>query len=321
MSFVYKQLTTADTVVTPFAVNKGFSFQGKSQLLSSTVNIDVFRGTLPTQSLFNSQSFSSTGYYNNQFEDLVFKSIEHLYFSNYLTKSSGDNVATASFNIDGTISGEENTTNNYNFLSNTLIPNRSFPTSSNILGVISIPSDIFGEYVSPGTFELSNGIARFYDDKNGNVLFDRPTGQDQHVGNIIYEHGIIIFTEPTASHNPQYNIANYSLDYYGYELTLDELLSDSNLSCSFSSSTTIYETQFICKLRESEYNFSTNPTLISGSNGEPYHYVSSSYFTPYITAVGLYNQDYELIAVGKLAQPVLKSDINDTNIIVNLDMF
>ena len=321
MSFVYKQLTTADTVVTPFVVNKKFSYQGKTQLSSSNVNIDVFRGTQPTESLFNSSSFNSTGYYNNQFEDLIFSSIKHLSYSNYLHTSSGDPVSTASFNIDGTISGVKNTTNNYNFLSDTLVQNREFPSQSGLFGVISIPSDIFGEYIFPGSFRLSNGVGSFYDDGAGNLMFDRPTGPDQHMGNIIYEHGMIIITSPTASHNPQYDIANYSIDYYGYELTLDGLLNSSNLTCSFSSSTTIYEAQFVCKMRESEYNFSVNPTLISGSTGEPYHFVSSSYFTPYITTVGLYNQNYELIAVGKLSQPLLKSDINDTNIIVNLDMY
>lgn len=321
MSFVYKQLTTADTVVTPFVVNKKFSYQGKTQFSSSNVNIDVFKGTLPTESLFNSSSFNSTGYYDNQFEDLVFSSIKHLYYSNYLLTASGDLVSTASFNIDGTITGIRSTTNNYNFLSDTLVQNRQFIDKSTELGVISIPSDIFGEYIFPGSFRLSNGLANFYDDGAGNLLFDRPTGQDQHMGNIIYEHGMIIITTPTASHNPQYDIANYSSDYYGYELPLNALLKSNNLTCSFSSSTTIYEAQFICKMRESEYNFSVNPSLISGSTGEPYHFVSSSYFTPYITTVGLYNQNYDLIAVGKLSQPVLKSDINDTNIIVNLDMY
>ena len=66
---VYKQLTTADTIVTPFEVNKSFTFQGKNNFSSSNVNIDLLIGTLPTQSLFNSSSFSTTGLYNNQFQD------------------------------------------------------------------------------------------------------------------------------------------------------------------------------------------------------------------------------------------------------------
>ena len=53
---VYKQLTTADTIVTPFEVNKSFTFQGRSNFSASNVGIDLLIGTLPTQSLFNSSS-------------------------------------------------------------------------------------------------------------------------------------------------------------------------------------------------------------------------------------------------------------------------
>ena len=40
-----------------------------------------------------------------------------------------------------------------NYLSNTLEASRIFPTASgDEIGVISIPSNLFGEYIMPGTF-------------------------------------------------------------------------------------------------------------------------------------------------------------------------
>ena len=45
-----------------------------------------------------------------------------------------------------------------------------------------------------------------------------------------------------------------------------------------------------------------------------------SFFSPYITTVGLYNEAQELLAVGKLAQPVPTSTLTDMHIIINLDM-
>ena len=49
------------------------------------------------------------------------------------------------------------------------------------------------------------------------------------------------------------------------------------------------------------------------------HFATASYFDPYITTVGLYNNDQELIAVGKLAQPLPTSKTTDTTILVNID--
>jgi hypothetical protein len=58
---------------------------------------------------------------------------------------------------------------------------------------------------------------------------------------------------------------------------------------------------------------------MSGSNGNLYGYATSSYFDPYITTVGLYNENQDLIAVAKLSQPLPSSRTTDTNIIINLD--
>ena len=51
-----------------------------------------------------------------------------------------------------------------------------------------------------------------------------------------------------------------------------------------------------------------------------YDFLTGSYFQPYITTVGLYNNANELVAVGKLAQPLQRSDTTDTTILVNLDL-
>jgi hypothetical protein len=87
------------------------------------------------------------------------------------------------------------------------------------------------------------------------------------------------------------------------------------------SSYRIYENQYKCTVRENEFNFSQNPTLISGSsnNGTIYDFATGSYFDPFVTTVGLYNNNYDLLAVAKLAQPLPLSAITDMNILVNLD--
>ena len=55
-------------------------------------------------------------------------------------------------------------------------------------------------------------------------------------------------------------------------------------------------------------------------SGELYGFVTSSYFSPYVTTVGMYNNKKELLAVAKLAQPLPLSPTTDTSIIINLDI-
>jgi hypothetical protein len=94
-----------------------------------------------------------------------------------------------------------------------------------------------------------------------------------------------------------------------------------NITCSFQSSRTIFETQYKCTIRPDEFTFSLNPSLISGSTeGTVYSFVTCSYFSPYVTTVGLYDEAQNLLAVGKLSQPLPTSATTDTTILVNIDM-
>jgi len=136
---------------------------------------------------------------------------------------------------------------------------------------------------------------------------------NENVGNIIYEHGMAIFT------NQGLPIRNLTLN--------------ANVTCSFKSAFTIYETQYKCTARESEFNFSLNPSISSGSTAYSssigtfytpseflYDYATGSYFSPYISTIGMYDDDQNLLAVAKLAQPIQSSPTTDTTILVNLDL-
>ena len=57
----------------------------------------------------------------------------------------------------------------------------------------------------------------------------------------------------------------------------------------------------------------------TASIGKPKDFATGSYFEPYITTVGLYDENYQLLAVGKLAQPLQSSPTTDTTILVNID--
>jgi hypothetical protein len=310
---IFKPFITSDVIVSPFKVNKSFTFTG-NELTGSNVQIDRFLGKNITASLWVSGS-NNTGYITTQSSQLVYRSIKELYYSNYIGGDNGAPAATASFNNDGTITGLAYTPNYYNYLSNTLTASRYFPTGSNeIVTVISIPSNLFGEYLNPGTISITSASLNLYDDGLGNLI-----SASKKVGDVIYEHGIITITNSGTT---------------SYSSTLPNNFYSGSLTCSFESTVTIHETQYKCTIRENEFNFSNNPSLISGSaaisngsgslfpqpgSGKLNDNVTGSYFSPYITTIGLYNNNKELLAVAKLAQPLPVSSVTDTSILINFD--
>jgi len=76
---------------------------------------------------------------------------------------------------------------------------------------------------------------------------------------------------------------------------------------------------YFCDVRSGEFNHSQNPSFFTGSNAE---LVNSSFKTEpvtYITTVGLYNNNNELLAVAKLSKPFKKDPNTEALIKVRLD--
>ena len=71
--------------------------------------------------------------------------------------------------------------------------------------------------------------------------------------------------------------------------------------------------------RSSEFNYSENPSFITGSTGEVLYSSFISNPQVYITTVGLYNDNNELLAVAKLSRPLLKDFTKEALIRVKLD--
>jgi len=82
----------------------------------------------------------------------------------------------------------------------------------------------------------------------------------------------------------------------------------------------IYENEIRCKIGENDFNMSTNPTITTDNSGSLRDFATSSFFAPYVTTVGLYNERNELLVVAKLAKPLSLSSTTDTTIIVKYDL-
>jgi len=81
----------------------------------------------------------------------------------------------------------------------------------------------------------------------------------------------------------------------------------------------VTSTHYFVRVKNAEYNFSNNASYVTGSVGQ----IAQSTFVgdpkTYITTVGLYNDQQELLAVAKLSKPLLKSFQREALIRVKLD--
>ena len=301
-----KTLTSKDVIVTPFTVHKQFSYSGE---VPNYNNGDIFFVLFRYKDyLFNSGEFDTGS------KALVGHSLNQLFYANY-GEGTGKikEATTASFNPDGTITGEFSTTNYINSPQSIYDLRYFYKDSPSIdNGVLSIPYIKYGEAIKPGSFSASFDIGVPYDvtdDGEGNIINKNDGTQ---VGNIFYNSGIVTY-----------------IPYDGSGITTSGKI----ISPKWQSTTTIYETQYKCTINPPEYNFSLNETLMSGSSAFTYNsssyyqpqgdalvdFATGSIFNPYVTGVGLYNDNQELLAIAKLAKPLPTSTTSDITIVINLD--
>ena len=81
----------------------------------------------------------------------------------------------------------------------------------------------------------------------------------------------------------------------------------------------VSSTHYFCRVKNSRFNKSNNPTWSSGSSTLPLEIFRDGKEKTYITTVGLYDDSDDLLAVAKLSQPILKSRSREALIKVKLD--
>jgi len=133
--------------------------------------------------------------------------------------------------------------------------------------------------------------------------------QTNRVGNIFYKNGNVIISDFRKRYN-KIGIGDGSQNYSG-----------SGFNLKFNSTQTIYEHEIICRTKPNEFNLTLNPTIrVNNSlrSERPKDFVTGS-FSPYITTIGLYNDNYQLVAVAKMSSPIPKRDDIPMNFVIRFD--
>ena len=120
----------------------------------------------------------------------------------------------------------------------------------------------------------------------------------------------VIGLTPNRSSTPASNYFNANLMFTAIK---------SGESFTMNSQETITSDFIFCRSRNSEFNYSTNPSFISGSTGQVAFTNFINNPQVYMTTVGMYNDANECIAVAKLSTPLLKDFTKESLIRVKLD--
>ena len=86
----------------------------------------------------------------------------------------------------------------------------------------------------------------------------------------------------------------------------------------FANTTELNSTIYFCRANASDFNYSSNPTYLSKSQIRVKETREDSPVS-YITTVGLYGANNELLAVAKLSEPLKKTPANEFTLRVRLD--
>jgi hypothetical protein len=141
----------------------------------------------------------------------------------------------------------------------------------------------------------------------------------QAVGHIYYQAGIAVLTASV------FNSANFSgSSTLSNSITgstiqqLSDVLRYRTQNIQFNNTTELNSTIYFCRASHNEFNYSSNPTYLSSSKIVVKN-SSTDIPVSYITTVGLYSADNELLAVAKLSEPIRKDPTNELTVRVRLD--
>ena len=335
---MFKNIDPNNKSIKPYKVYKDFtlthnqSASGHVVLRASNTSTFNFQtGSAASQSFGNYNSYTKK-YSLGTFYDIPnWHSINKLYYKN----------STAPFEVFGG--------------NNNKIQKRQLHDTARIF---TIPQNLFGEKVKPGSIELedtSNGKTFIIKDDGDGNLYDNafsasfaayksggfsqfPTaakGSGSQVGNVFYEHGIMVITDTGSyydvgtgtGHELKYKATHTNYEYeYMVNAAVGEFNSSTNISTTFQRSGSVTLTEGTVSMSrfmppgDQPINgvgtFKTSYNAASKYEG----FTTHSLFKPYVTTIGLYNDDNELLVVGKLARAIKLSDDYETNFIVRFDI-
>lgn len=192
--------------------------------------------------------------------------------------------------------------------------------------VINISRSRYKEALRPGSFSLKlsfNGTTYLLKDDSNTSSITRFIGENRYynilegsnpnpVGFLFPDLNIIIInaTSSISAAIPPITATNNHLRIY------NSILEGADFRLQ--SSETVSSRFFFTRIKNGEFNYTTNPSIID-DNGNLLYVTLINNPQTYITTVGMYNDNNELLAVAKLSKPLVKDFTKEALIRIKLD--
>lgn len=217
----------------------------------------------------------------------------------YVINKSSDTI---SLIVDGVV----DTTTSYAFRGNTNNNRDILIGSRNVLNTEPNFSGSISQFRIHKTTLSSNQISSLSDNSpSGSAL------QRKEVGYVFYKQGMVIVSDPRYRYQNMF-LGNGDWNYTNRDFQLN-----------YRATKQVEEVSILCEIKRNEYNVSSNASLRVGGTDEDNRLipmVTGSDFRPYITQIGLYNDNGDLLALGKLGSPLKKRQDVDVTINVKFDI-
>lgn len=181
-----------------------------------------------------------------------------------------------------------------------------------------------GDYDASDTY-LTNSPAGEY-----GLLYTASDATGDVVGHIYYQAGVVVLTSSIVEAGTPTMTTASAPSTIGTGSVEDLLVSGTIDECGnhiryayddldFNNTTELNSTIYFCRANNTEFNYSSNPTYLSSSEIVVKGNNPQADPVSYVTTVGLYSPDNELLAVAKLSEPLKKSPSNEITLRVRLD--
>jgi len=316
-----------------------------SVISSETVIRGLWSGDTNTLSNFYTSSISSS-YYTDIYQSNTTLSSSAVQFSIQYGNLNGSGSAPINTSVGGNTPSRIVYGQYRNLIYGTESTNFSFDggtTTAEQIYIINVSRERYKESLLPGSFNLSlksgsvtiqltddsntTSLTRFIGENrayyiisgsNGNA-YTSSAATTPYYGMMLPDLGIIIL-DASGSLSPYIKAAT---------LTTASLLNQTNLLTAMTSgssttgiqlqsSETISSRYFFARVKNSEFNYTTNPSIIDSNGNLLYNTLINNPQT-FITTVGMYNDNNELLAVAKLSKPLVKDFTKEALIRIKLD--
>ena len=154
------------------------------------------------------------------------------------------------------------------------------------------------------------------------LLYSNSSGTGDVLGNIFYQAGIAVITASVFGSVVEMNSAGEDVDAVLTGSAISgacDALRHRMFNLSFNNTTEINSKIYFCRVPHNKYNYSANPTYLSGAEVRVKDGVATANPISYITTIGLYSSTGELLATAKLSEPLRKDPTNELTLRVRLD--